>query len=66
MSDEQCAGCLGAIILSDLSTKDDLPLCNRHWSEWIARFLNSDDAPGCRAHLIMEPEPHETEAGESA
>jgi|GEM_PF-4316501 len=64
MSDEQCAGCKGPIVLAELTAEDNLALCVRHWSGWIARFLNSDDAPGCRAHLIQET--HHAEAGETS
>jgi hypothetical protein len=52
---EECRGCAGPVLIAELTEEDDLPLCNRHWSQWLARFLNSDDAPGCSAHLIREP-----------
>jgi len=61
---EECRGCEGPVLLAELTEEDDLPLCNWHWSEWVARFLNSDDAPGCSAHLIREP--HGSETGQSA
>jgi len=61
---EQCRGCEGPVLLAELTEEDDLPLCNRHWSQWVARFLNSVDAPGCWAHLIREP--HDSETGQSA
>lgn len=35
----------------------DIPLCDMHWSWWIARWLNSDDESGVSAHVINLPDP---------
>lgn len=53
---EQCVACSGPIVLEELTESDDLALCIRHWNYWLVRFLHSEDAPGCNAHLIMEPD----------
>lgn len=45
---------------------DDIPLCDRHWSQWVARYAwPSEDEPPCSAHLITDrevgsPDPKET------
>ena len=31
---------------------EDIPLCRRHWSAWLTRFLGDEEAP-CAAHLIV-------------
>lgn len=51
-TNETCRGCEGPVLIADLKPGDDLALCTRHWNWWLARFLDADDAPPVRAHLI--------------
>lgn len=38
----------------------DIGLCDRHWSWWVAHWMNSEFTPGCSSHVIT------SEAAEAA
>lgn len=53
MGSEQCFGCANPKAdADDVERSDDIALCNRHWGNWVVRWLGQD-AP-CSAHLILE------------
>ena len=38
-----------------VNRSEDIGLCNRHWSRWVATYLwPSELEPPCSAHLIEE------------
>lgn len=41
-------------VLGDIQGAD-IPLCGICWARWVHRWVNSDEDPGCRSHLIEIP-----------
>jgi hypothetical protein len=35
-----------------VTSADDIALCTYHWNWWLVRYLNTEEAPPCAAHLM--------------
>lgn len=49
---ETCYLCTKPLPETPPDRKTSIPLCNSHWSTWVAHFTTGDDIPPCAAHLI--------------
>lgn len=47
-----CFACEHAGESLTITRSSDLPLCTVHWNWWLTRWLMSDDAAPCSAHLL--------------